>query len=102
MKNYIAMSVILGLILVTCIVGAADERIIKVVPPIYVPVASYYKDGKWLHSEVISDDVFTTLHECLEKTQAAITHVMQSPDVPTGAGLKIACLPVPSLLPSGT
>lgn len=59
-------------------------------PPVYVPVAGYYTDGKLVNVKAFPEEMFHNLGKCQEEVATTMMHNQES-----GHVIRIACLPFP-------
>lgn len=78
-------------------VKAQESQSLKI-PPIYIPVASYYKSGNFVKSIVVGEEWFPTMKQCQDALSMALLGVMESDHLPEGGGMTGTCMPVPSML----
>ena len=72
------------------------------IPPIYVPFASFYQNGQYVRSIIISDKEgvvtwYPSLGKCRDAIFAQLEHALESAAIPAGGTINATCVPVPSM-----
>lgn len=96
MKSYVIFSA--ALLAALCVRAAEPTTESVKVPPIFVPVVSYYTNGNFVKSLVVGDEWFSTLKECQTSLSMGLLQVMENHKMPEGGGMVGACMPAPSML----
>ena len=65
-------------------------------PPLYVPVAVYYLQGKPVNVIAYPEKMYDSLKECSEAEQKALVAIEQAGKIPEGGQILGACMPIPS------
>lgn len=86
-------------VLVASTVYAADQPV--QIPPIYVPFASFYENGQYVKSIIVSDKDgkvtwYPSLAKCRDAIFVQLEHAMAN-SAPAGGSINATCVPVPSM-----